>query len=113
MIDSFESDPQLALVLRQRSGHGRCLSEGRVAFKEDQGEQYAHMTGQVSTENNGGFIQLRKAIPKKTIDTATGAYLKVRGNGQQYYLHLRTSRHIAALAVLSSKLHHNRPVADR
>ena len=49
------------------------------------------MTGQVSTENNGGFIQLRKAIPKKTIDTATGAYLKVRGNGQQYYLHLRTS----------------------
>ena len=60
------------------------VSQGRVVFKEDQGEQYAHMTGQVSTENNGGFIQLRKAIPKKTIDTATGAYLKVRGNGQQY-----------------------------
>jgi hypothetical protein len=90
MIDSFDSDPQLrwSYVSDQVMGG---VSEGRVAFKEENGQQFAHMTGQVSTENNGGFIQLRKAIPKKTIDTATGAYLKVRGNGQQYYLHLRTS----------------------
>jgi hypothetical protein len=90
MADSFESDPQLrwSYVSDQVMGG---VSEGRVAFKEEQGQQFAHMTGQVSTEKNGGFIQLRKAIPKKTIDTATGAYLKVRGNGQQYYLHLRTS----------------------
>ena len=90
MIDRFESDPQIrwSYVSDQVMGG---VSQGRVAFKEDQGEQYAHITGQVSTENNGGFIQLRKAILKKTIDTATGAYLKVRGNGQQYFLHLRTS----------------------
>lgn len=90
VIDSFESDPQLrwSYVSDQVMGG---VSEGRVAFKEDPGEQYAHMTGQVSTDNNGGFIQLRSAIAKNTIDTATGAYLKVRGNGQQYYLHLRTS----------------------
>ena len=90
MTDRFDADPQLrwSYVSDQVMGG---VSEGRVAFKEEQGQQFAHMTGQVSTENNGGFIQLRKAIPKKTIDTATGAYLKVRGNGQQYYLHLRTS----------------------
>ncbi len=90
MTDRFDADPQLrwSYVSDQVMGG---VSEGRLAFKEEGGEQFAHMTGQVSTENNGGFIQLRKAIPKKTIDTATGAFLKVRGNGQQYYLHLRTS----------------------
>ena len=90
MTDRFESQPQQRwrYVSDQVMGG---VSEGGVVFKEEQGQQFAHMTGQVSTENNGGFIQLRKAIPEKTIDTATGAYLKVRGNGQQYYLHLRTS----------------------
>jgi len=90
MIDSFEADPQLrwSYVSDQVMGG---VSEGRVAFREDKGEQYAHMTGQVSTENNGGFIQLRRTIAKKSVNKAIGAYLKVRGNGQQYYLHLRTS----------------------
>ena len=49
------------------------------------------MTGQVSTENNGGFIQLRRVIAKNSVDSAAGVYIKVRGNGQQYYLHLRTA----------------------
>ena len=90
MIDNFESGPQLrwSYVSDQVMGG---VSEGKVAFRNDQGEQYAHMAGQVSTENNGGFIQLRRSIAKKTVDSAAGAYLKVRGNGQQYYLHLRTS----------------------
>ncbi len=90
MIDSFESDPQLrwSFVSDQVMGG---ISQGLVVFKSDQSEQYAHMTGQVSTENNGGFIQLRRSIAKKSVDTATGVSFKVRGNGQQYYLHLRTS----------------------
>jgi hypothetical protein len=90
MIDNFQSDPQLrwSYVSDQVMGG---VSQGRVAFKQEEGEEFAHMTGQVSTENNGGFIQLRRAIAKSSLDTATGAYLKVRGNGQQYYLHLRTS----------------------
>ena len=52
---------------------------------------FYRLEGAVSTRNNGGFIQLRRSIAKKTVDYAAGAYLKVRGNGQQYYLHLRTS----------------------
>jgi hypothetical protein len=90
MTDRFETEPQQrwSYVSDQVMGG---VSEGRVVFKQEEGEQFAHMTGQVSTENNGGFIQLRRAIAKKTVGSATGAYLKVRGNGQQYYLHLRTA----------------------
>ncbi len=61
-------------------------------LKPKQGESFAHMTGQVSTENNGGFIQFRTSIAKGT--TATVSWrgtLKVRGNSQQYYIHLRSS----------------------
>jgi hypothetical protein len=45
----------------------------------------------VSTDNNGGFIQIRREVAKGSADGALGVYLKVRGNSQGYYIHLRTS----------------------
>ena len=30
-------------------------------------------------------------LQKNSVDSAAGVYIKVRGNGQQYYLHLRTA----------------------
>lgn len=47
------------------------------------------LTGTVSTANRGGFIQVRSdriALPSG----ATGIRLRIRGDGQLYYLHLRT-----------------------
>ena len=90
MTEDFESQPQArwSYVSDQVMGG---ISQGQLLFKTEEGESYAHMTGQVSTENNGGFIQFRRSIPKGTTASVSGVTLKVRGNSQQYYIHLRSS----------------------
>jgi hypothetical protein len=67
------------------------VSEGTVDYRDENGASYAHMTGSVSTENNGGFIQIRRAVAKGSVSSAVGVYVKVRGNSQNYFIHLRTS----------------------
>ena len=50
------------------------------------------MTGNVTTENNGGFIQMRVKInPSIPSNDYTGIYIKVYGNNLKYSIHLRTS----------------------
>ncbi len=90
MMENFESQPleRWSYVSDQVMGG---ISQGQMAIKTEEGETFAHMTGQVSTENNGGFIQFRTSIAKGTTATVTGVVLKVRGNSQQYYIHLRSS----------------------
>lgn len=66
------------------------VSSGQVSFAEENGSAYASLTGQVSTENRGGFIQIRKELSAKPTDGATGVRLVVRGNGEKYFVHLRT-----------------------
>ena len=46
------------------------------------------LTGQVSTKNNGGFIQVRTRIDPSESKGKTGIKIKVRGNGDVYYLHI-------------------------
>tara|TARA_R110002072_G_scaffold18700_1_gene69776 strand:+ start:7354 stop:7908 length:555 start_codon:yes stop_codon:yes gene_type:complete len=66
------------------------VSNGQVDFVREGDHVHAHMTGTVSTANNGGFIQIRMDLPDAPAD-ASGVRLLVRGNDQQYYVHLRTS----------------------
>ena len=49
------------------------------------------LTGQVSTKNNGGFIQVRTRIDAKETKGKTGIKIKVKGNGDIYYLHIRNA----------------------
>ena len=67
------------------------VSEGKLVFATEEGESFAHMVGRVSTENNGGFIQFRTSVTKGTTNSVRGVILKVRGNQQQYYIHLRST----------------------
>lgn len=65
------------------------ISQGKLAFMNENGENFYRMTGNVSTENNGGFIQFATGIEK--IDkNFEGIKLRVRGNNENYQLHLRT-----------------------
>ena len=65
------------------------VSQGKLAFMNENGENFYRMTGNVSTENNGGFIQFATGIEK--IDkNFEGIKLRVRGNNENYQLHLRT-----------------------
>ena len=71
------------------------VSRGALRFETDQdGTGFARMTGTVSTANNGGFIQFRAGVDfARLVDRGvdpTGLRLRVRGNGETYYVHLRT-----------------------
>ena len=54
------------------------------------------MTGNVTTENNGGFIQMRvKISPPLPSFKYTGVYLNAFGNNHKYAIHIRTPYTIA------------------
>ena len=61
------------------------VSKGKAEFSAGA----LRLTGQVSTENNGGFIQVRTRINQSDPVGKTGIKIKVKGNGEIYYLHIR------------------------
>ena len=64
-------------------------SVGKLKINNDEGEMFYRLKGKVSTENNGGFIQFRSKI--EISDTSLkGIKFKVRGNGEKYFVHVRT-----------------------
>ena len=63
------------------------VSQGSAEF--DAGA--LRLTGQVSTKNNGGFIQVRTRIDPSDSKEKTGIKIKVKGNGDVYYLHIRNA----------------------
>lgn len=60
------------------------VSEGRAWVDGD----VLRLTGSVSTANNGGFIQVRTDLPNGL--GGDTIHLRVRGNGEQYFVHLRS-----------------------
>ncbi len=68
------------------------LSQGQAVISNVANENCYHMTGNVTTENNGGFIQIRNQL-KPTISTKkySGIYFKVYGNDENYSIHVRTA----------------------
>jgi len=71
------------------------VSDGRVDLEKEGEMYYARLTGNVSTANNGGFIQLRAGVSftnsEKDGKNLQGVRLKVKGNGETYYIHIRTN----------------------
>ena len=90
MIEDFKVQPETRWRFFADTVMGG-VSAGGVTFVREGGDTHAHMTGTVTTQNNGGFIQIRMGLstppPKGTI----GLRLVVRGNNQRYFVHLRTS----------------------
>ena len=66
-------------------------SNGKLEFFSEENNYFARMTGDVSIKNNGGFIQFRADILKKLDNNFKGIKLKVRGNNQNYFIHIRTT----------------------
>ena len=71
------------------------VSDGKVSLEQEGEIYYARLTGNVSTKNNGGFIQLRAGVSfensTKDGKNLQGVRLNVRGNGETYYIHIRTN----------------------
>ena len=67
------------------------VSDGKLEFINMGGHSFARMTGYVSLENNGGFIQFRKEVNGTGHNDSKGLVVNVRGNNQKYFLHIRTT----------------------
>ncbi len=88
MIDDFTNNPQKRWQFFTDQVMGG-ISEGTASILSDNAGPYVRLEGSVSTANNGGFIQIRRDFrdgPKN----AKGLLLRVKGNGENYYIHLRT-----------------------
>lgn len=68
------------------------VSTGKVTWDADR--ETARLTGDVSLENNGGFVQMAAdfAEDRKLFDASAfdGVEIELRGNGEVYDLRLRT-----------------------
>lgn len=71
------------------------LSNGAMVREMVEGRPAIRMRGDVSLENNGGFVQiaLDLALDGRAVDVSawSGLELDVFGNGEEYSVHLRTS----------------------
>ena len=70
------------------------VSSGQLNASEIEGRVCQRLQGQVSTANNGGFIQAAQDIPEglaSGLDAYTGVRVSLRGNAERYNIHLRTS----------------------
>jgi hypothetical protein len=71
------------------------VSVGKVTLEQDGEMYYARLTGNVSTRNYGGVIQLRTGISfansEKDGKNLQGVRLNVRGNGETYDIHIITN----------------------
>jgi len=74
------------------------ISEAKSTFGQDESFKYIHVQGNVSLENNGGFVQMALALSdnSESLDVKgySGVRLWVKGNGQRYYVHLKNKQTI-------------------
>jgi len=69
------------------------VSTGALEGARYAGRDCLDLSGEVSTRNNGGFIQMARDLEEtelEDIHSYTGVRLLVRGNDEDYNLHLRT-----------------------
>ena len=88
LIDDFSNESQNRWQFFTDQVMGG-ISEGNASLISDKSGQYVRLEGSVSTANNGGFIQIRTDINEGT-NEAKGIIIKAKGNGEDYYIHLRT-----------------------
>ena len=92
IIDDFTDNPERRWQFYTDQVMGG-VSEGSAVVLSGPEGPYVRLEGLVSTANNGGFIQIRTKITDGEKD-AEGILLKVRGNGENYYIHLNTNETI-------------------
>jgi hypothetical protein len=69
-------------------------SAGKLTLGQRDGRHCLHLQGQVSLENNGGFLQINLDLGRDgPLDASAydGVELEVFGNDQRYNLHLKTN----------------------
>ena len=98
-MTSQENEERLDLPLAQwrlvTDGVMGGVSQGQAQLADHEGSACLHMTGEVSTRNNGGFLQVVHELgeaDKAALSQFSGIRVRARGNGEEYNVHLRTDR---------------------
>lgn len=89
LIDSFNNGNQenWEFISDQVMGG---VSFGSYQIINEESISFLRLTGFVSLENNGGFIQVRKNLKNIKNDDFKGIKVKSRGNDTEYFIHIRT-----------------------
>ena len=66
------------------------VSQGNIQFDRVDEGIVMTLSGTVRTKNNGGFIQVRRTLSVDKSRDYQGIVLTVKGNGEEYFLHLRS-----------------------
>jgi hypothetical protein len=69
------------------------VSSGSIDIDSHAGKKCLRLRGKVSTENNGGFVQMALPLSRNNIFDASaydGIEFEVSGNNESYNIHLRT-----------------------
>jgi hypothetical protein len=70
------------------------LSQGQLTLDNYQDKNCLRMRGDVTTENNGGFVQIALPLSAEDVFDASaysGIEIEVAGNNEVYNIHFRTS----------------------
>jgi len=67
------------------------VSTGSFEYKTNNDVTVALLSGKVSTENKGGFIQSRRNVINSNLEKANFVRVVAKGNNQKYFIHLRTT----------------------
>ncbi len=70
------------------------VSSGNLSLDTYEGRNCLRMQGDVSTDNNGGFVQIALSLSKQEYFDASayaGIEMEVAGNNELYNIHIRTA----------------------
>lgn len=71
LLDTFDMNPQSRWEYLADTVMGG-VSTGQVSFETENGSRFARLTGNVSTERRGGFIQFRTELTETPAKDAKG-----------------------------------------
>jgi hypothetical protein len=111
LLDDFSRSDGRAVIGTQWEGFTDRVMGGRsdmsVGVRDTESGPALRMTGTVSLENNGGFIQVRLELAESGFFNAgefRGVAVEARGRGDHYYIHLRNARTRFPWAYYAAKL---------
>ena len=67
------------------------ISTGKYNYIKIDNDDVIKITGNISTKNNGGFIQIRRSLDGINLSNAKNIEVLAKGNNEKYFIHLRTS----------------------
>ncbi len=88
LFDEFKENNRSWVLITDQVMGG--LSFGSYSFGKENNDFYMRMEGNVTTENNGGFIQVRREIDNTSPLIKEGITFEARGNNNDYFIHIRT-----------------------